>query len=52
MPGESAVTRPCVEQRYLRFERRFERGSACWPIALQQAAGGRVPMREAALDTK
>ena len=28
MPGESAVTRSCVEQRYLRFERRFERGSA------------------------
>jgi hypothetical protein len=28
MPGESAVTRSCVEQRYLRFERRFERGAA------------------------
>jgi hypothetical protein len=51
MPGESAVTRSCVKQRSLRFERHFKLDAAWWPIALQKAAGGRVPVRAAAQDT-
>lgn len=35
VPGESAVTRSCVEQRYLRFERRFKRDAAWRPTDLQ-----------------
>jgi hypothetical protein len=35
VPGESAVTRSCVEQRYLRFERHFKRHAARRPIDLQ-----------------
>jgi len=51
MPGASAAITFVRRALYLRFERRFEREAACWPIDVPEAAGGRVPVRAAALDT-
>ena len=52
MPVESAVNTIVRRALHLRFGMGFEQEAAWWPIDVQEAAGGRAPVRAAALDTR